>query len=150
MRRFSLLTLVFALALSSVAAAATAKTTLHGIRTPSGNITCLVIPGNPNLLHCTLGKASYATRLQSHCMTPSGAGVDWHGFDLTTNGKGGVSCSGGILYSPQSYQPSYLTLNYGHSWHRDGFNCLSRRSGLTCRNANGHGLALSRTTFRVW
>ena len=63
-----------------------------------------------NLLHCTLGKASYATRLQSQCMTPGGGGVDWHGFELTATGKGGVSCSGGILYSPESYQPSYSTL----------------------------------------
>ena len=139
-----------ALALASAAAAAPAKTTLHGIRTPSGNIKCLVIPGKPNLLHCTLGKASYATRLQSRCMTPGGGGVDWHGFELTATGKGGVSCSGGILYSPESYQPSYSTLAYGHSWQHGGFGCLSQRSGLTCRSATGHGLFLSRSSFRVW
>ena len=152
MRWLGLFAISLTLALGSTAGAAagSAKTTLHGIRTPSGNIKCLVIPGKPSLLHCTLGKASYATRLESRCMTPGGAGVDWHGFELAATGKGGVSCSGGILYSPERSQPSYSTLSYGHSWRHGGFSCLSQRSGLTCRSTSGHGLFLSRTSFRVW
>jgi hypothetical protein len=146
----SLLGICVTLALGSAAAAATAKTTLHGIRTPSGNIKCLVIPGKPNLLHCTLGKASYASRLQSQCMTPSGSGVDWHGFELTATGKGVISCSGGILYSPETYEPSYSALVYGHSWRHGGFSCLSLRTGLSCRNSSGHGLFLSRASFHAW
>ncbi len=152
MRWLGLFAISMTLALGSAAAApaGSAKTTLSGIRTPSGNIKCLVIPGKPNLLHCTLGRASYASRLQSQCMTPGGGGVDWHGFELTATGKGGISCSGGILYSPERYRPSYSTLIYGHSWRHGGFSCLSQRSGLTCRSGSGHGLFLSRASFRVW
>ncbi len=83
-------------------------------------------------------------------MAPNGAGVDWHGFTLSATGKGQLNCSGGILYNPSTQTPSYVTLPYGKSWQRGVFTCTSRLSGVTCRNRAGHGLFVSRQSWRVW
>ena len=126
-----------------------AATRLPGFRSPSGNIECLVLPRGRAIL-CTLGSADYARRLQARCMAPSGAGVDWHGFMLAATGKGAINCSGGILYNPTTQRPSYVTLAYGKSWRQGVFTCWSRISGVTCRNRSGHGLTVSRQSWRVW
>ncbi len=128
-------------------------TTLPGFRSPSQNISCLFVPGSGgggSRLLCTIARSAYGTSLQARCMAPSGAGVDWHGFELTTRRAGGISCSGGILYNPATQHPKYVTLPYGKTWQRAGFTCLSRITGITCRNRSGHGLFISRAAWRGW
>jgi len=133
-------------------------TTLPGFHSPSGNIKCLFVPGarydsgghGPSTMLCEIAHANYAKRLQDHCMGPIGAGVDWHGFDLTQAGKGGISCSGGFLDNPESQNPSYGNLPYGTSWRKGVFACRSRTSGVTCTNREGHGLFISRQSWRTW
>lgn len=144
-------TAVCAIALAGLASgAATAATRLAGFRSPSGNIACLLVPGPPGTLLCTLRHADYAAALQSRCMGPDGSGVDWHGFALTATGKGAVNCSGGILFSPGTQRPSYVTLPYGSTWRRGAFACSSRTTGVTCRTPAGHGLFVSRQRWRSW
>jgi hypothetical protein len=46
--------------------------------------------------------------------------------------------------------PVYRTLAYGESWQRGPFTCTSRVTGVTCRNRTGHGLFISRQTYRSW
>jgi hypothetical protein len=41
-------------------------------------------------------------------------------------------------------------LPYGQSWQRAGLTCLSEQSGVSCRNARGHGFTLSRAAQRVF
>jgi hypothetical protein len=144
--------LPFALSLLALcfAAQAPAATQLTGVRTPTGNIMCLRLSGQSGDLLCSIHHADYATRLQQRCMAPGGAGVDWHGFTLSPTGKGLVNCSGGILYDPATEHPMYATLAYGRTWSARPFRCVSQRTGLTCRNARGHGLFLSRATWRTW
>ncbi len=120
---------------------------LPGFHSPSGNIKCLYVSG---LIRCQIGRADYATTLQARCMGPEGQGVDWHGFELTASRKGGITCSGGILYSPDTQRPVYVNLPYGKSWRQGVFTCSSRLTGVTCRNKTGHGLFVSRQTWRVW
>lgn len=139
-----------ALCLLAVAVPAGAATQLPGIRTPTGNIRCLLLPGPSRSLLCTIGHADYASRLQAQCMSPNGAGVDWHGFTLSRTGKGLLNCSGGILYNPATQHPSYATLTYGRTRHVGAFTCTSRLTGLTCRNGRGHGLFVSRGSWRAW
>ena len=136
---------VAALALS---ATASAVNLLPGFRSPSGNIRCYVGPGTT--LRCSIAQASYARRLQERCLRPNGSGVDWHGFELGSSGKGAVTCSGGILYNPATQRPSYRLLPYGATWRHAGFTCTSRITGVTCRNAAGHGLFVSRGSWRAW
>lgn len=146
MPRIAIVLLTACLAAASSAAAA--KTPIPGVRTPSRNIECLYVPGRPSALRCDVHSSSYGTQLQSRCI--SQAGLDWHGFELAATTKGGVTCSGGILYSPDTQRPVYRTLPYGKAWKQGAFTCASARTGLTCRNGRGHGLFVSRQSWRVW
>ena len=129
---------------------AAATTPLPGIRSPTGNISCFLVSGGPELLLCSIAHASYANALQAKCMGPDGSGVDWHGFTLGPAKGAHINCTGGILYDNGKYRPSYRTLPYGTSWHRTTFTCRSRRTGVTCTNAGGHGVFISRESYRLW
>ncbi len=116
---------------------------LPGVRTPSHNITCAVTPA---ALHCDIVQAAYRTRLQSRCSAPP-TGLDWHGFELTPTRKGAVTCSGGVLVMGPV---TYATLAYGRTWRHGPYTCKSRLTGLTCTNRAGHGLFLSRASYRAF
>ena len=145
MLRASLATALCCLAAASPAGAAK---TPSGVRTPSLNISCLYVPGPAPSLHCDIRTSSYAKALQHRCTTR--AGLDWHGFELGLAHKGAVTCSGGILYNPDTQRPVYRVLAYGKTWRHGGFTCASAQTGLTCRNGHGHGLFVSRDSWRVW
>jgi hypothetical protein len=125
-----------------------ATTVLPGIRSPSGNIKCLFVPGPPATLLCSLAHADYASSLQAKCM--AGPSVDWHGFQLPATKHGAISCSGGILYNPSTQRPHYVTLAYGGVLRHAMFTCWSRTTGVTCQNRANHGLFISRQTWRTW
>jgi len=135
----------FALAASGAVAS---PSPIPGFRSPSGNIKCLYVPGRPGILRCEIRQADYAKTLQNRCM--AGPSVDWHGWELSPTGKALVTCSGGILYNPGSQKPTYVTLPYGKSWRQGAFTCISRITGVTCRNRAGHGLFISRQSWRAW
>jgi hypothetical protein len=42
------------------------------------------------------------------------------------------------------------TLGYGHTWKQGPLSCITRSSGLTCQNRDGHGFELSRERQRVF
>ena len=147
-RRLLLVALCAAALVLTGTAAATPP--LPGFRSPSGNISCFLVSGGPDLLLCSIAHSSYAAALQARCMHPDGSGVDWHGFALRPAKRGELTCTGGILYNPGKYRPKYVTLPYGKSWHRGAFTCESRRTGVTCRNPGGHGLFISRESWRLW
>ena len=121
--------------------------TIPGFRSPTGNIKCVFIPGRPAAMLCTIGRADYAKTLQSRCLGPNGAGVDWHGFILPAATKSQVSCSGGALYTQR---PRYITLAYGKTWRQKMFSCTSHFDGVNCSNPHGHGMFISRQTWRTW
>jgi len=120
--------------------------TLPGFRSPSGNIRCFVT-GGPVLL-CQIHQANYAAALQQRCITR--ADVDWHGFQLGRRGRGTVTCTGGILYNPDSQHPSNKVLQYGRTWRSGPFTCSSHRAGVTCTTRSGHGIFVSRERWRAW
>jgi hypothetical protein len=128
---------------------AVAKTILPGFHSPSGNIKCFYGPGRPAVLRCQIGQASYAGRLTAYCGSPP-IGVDWAGFELTPTRKGAVTCSGGVLYSPERQRPVFVNQPYGTTWKHGAFTCASERTGITCRNRTGHGLFISRASWRAW
>jgi len=156
-QRSAIVLAVVGVACSAAAAPAESSTRLPGFRSPSGNISCVFLPSavadnggrTPASLLCKIAQAAYAKQLQDRCMGPAGAGVDWHGFELSAARKGTIVCSGGALY-PGTDRPSYVTLPYGKTWRQKMFSCSSRVSGVNCSNPNGHGFFLSRQTWRVW
>jgi hypothetical protein len=148
---------VLLLTLGAVAPAAAAAT-LPGIVSPSGNIRCTYLPPAKDdtghllaaVLLCDIRQSSYAAELQDRCLNPNGqkgAGVDWHGFGLGPRTRGSLVCSGGLLVTKPA---KYATLAYGKSWRRGVFTCASRITGITCTNPAGHGLFVSRRSWRVW
>jgi hypothetical protein len=142
-KRLALALLVLATSAPALAA------DLPGFRSPSGNISCLFIPSGsghaPATILCKLAHADYAKALQSRCK-----GLDWHGFLLPAARKGAVNCSGGILYNPTTQHPSYITLAYGKTWRQKMFSCTVQVAGVTCSNRYGHGMFISRQTWRTW
>jgi hypothetical protein len=155
-RPLAFLLVAGACALCSATAATAA--TIPGFRSPTGNISCLFIPSAPTgsggrtpaTMLCTVKHAEYAKTLQARCLGPTGAGVDWHGFLLPAARKGAVSCSGGALYNPTTQHPSYVTLAYGKTWRQKMFSCTSASNGVNCSNPSGHGMFISRQTWRTW
>ena len=146
------LLLVTVLVLGGTASAS--ATNLPGFRSPSGNISCLYIPSaalgsgtgrTPATILCKLAHADYAKALQTGCK-----GLDWRGFSLPAARKGAVNCSGGILYNPTTQHPSYITLAYGRTWRQKMFSCTSAVDGVNCSNPRGHGMFISRQTWRTW
>ena len=129
-------------------AGAAFASTVPGIRTPSGNIRCVVPsprtdPRNHGGLWCRIDRAAYRGTLERGCT----GGLDWHGWVLSGNAAPEPVCSGGALWFGT---PRYTTLAYGRTWRRDGYACRSARVGLTCTNRAGHGLFVSRETWRSW
>jgi hypothetical protein len=139
------------LLVAAASAAAAPAAPLPGVRTPSGNIRCFVVPVRPtahsNLL-CTIQRASYVGALQRRCIAPP-TGLDWHGFQLPDRGRAHVVCSGGILYDGRD-RPALRTLAYGRVWRQGPYTCRSRLTGLTCTTRSGHGLFLWRVSWRAW
>jgi hypothetical protein len=133
----------------AVAPAASAKLTpLPGVVTPSGNIHCFYVPAKPAHLLCDITSAAYAGRAQNDCM--SRAGLDWHGWELYATRSATTVCSGGILYNTNRNRPVYRVVPYGGTWHFGAFTCVSRVTGLTCTTPKGHGIFLSRASWRGW
>jgi hypothetical protein len=145
-RRLFIVSLAFALFAGAAVAAR-----LPGVKTPSQNISCFYVPQRPtthgNLL-CTIKQAAYTRSLQARCIAPP-TGLDWHGFTLSDTKRGELLCAGGLMYDGRD-TPAFVTLAYGKTWRHRGLTCTSRVTGLTCTNAHGHGLFLSRASWRTW
>ena len=153
-RRLAAVLLVLGASALTFASLAGSATRLPGFRSPSGNISCLFVPSapldsgsgrTPATILCKLAHADYAQALQNRCK-----GVEWHGFSLPAARKGAVNCSGGILYNPTTQHPSYVTLAYGKTWRQKMFSCTSQLTGVNCSNTLGHGIFISRQTWRTW
>jgi hypothetical protein len=55
-----------------------------------------------------------------------------------------------ICISDTVYSNRAPFLRYGRTWRKGGFTCVSRRTGLTCRNLRRHGFFVSRSSWRVY
>jgi hypothetical protein len=122
--------------------------TLPGVTTPSRNIHCFYVPAKPAHLLCDIHQAAYNAREQDGCMAR--AGLDWHGWELAAAMRAQPVCSGGILYNSNRNRPVFRTLAYGNTWHFAAFTCTSRITGLTCTTSKGHGIFISRQSWRGW
>lgn len=123
-------------------------TPLPGVVTPSGNIHCFYVPAKPAHLLCDIHRSEYDAREQAACQARSG--LDWHGWEVYAARPATTVCAGGILYNSNRNKPVYRTLAYGRTWHFAAFTCVSRRTGLTCTSGKGHGVFISRESWRGW
>lgn len=109
---------------------------------PSQNIYCALISEEKKLLRCEIQSRLNPLPPQpyrGYCEFDWGAG-----FLLPQESKPEILC-----ISDTIGKSNYI-LSYGKTWSNSGFKCVSKRTGLTCNNSNGHGFFLSRNKWNVF
>jgi hypothetical protein len=131
MRAVGVVAAVAAFALPSAAGAA-----VH-FRTPSGNIGCYA---DRSSIRCDIARTDFRPPAQ-----PPSCEFDYgNAFQMSTTSRSRRIChSDTVLGGPR-------VLRYGETVRIGSFTCASRSSGLTCRNARGHGWFLSRQRVRLF
>lgn len=74
------------------------------------------------------------------------------GLDFTLNrtGKAKMACAG-FETSPYNEGEDFTrVLDYGKTLHGKGWSCVSKKTGLRCKNDAGHGFELNRRTYRLF
>jgi hypothetical protein len=106
-------------------------------QSPSGNIGCAL---TKKAVRCDIGQRSWKPPPK-----PTSCPVDWgNGVTLARRGRAQFTCAGDTVFHPDA-----RTLPYGKAIRRGRFRCVSRKSGMRCRNRrNGHGFLLSRERVR--
>jgi hypothetical protein len=105
--------------------------------TPSGNIGCGYSSGQgPRSLRCDI-----ASGLKPRPNRPKGCShLAWgDSYTMNVHGRAVLTCHGDTAIIKGS-----KVIAYGKTWRRGGFECRSRTTGLTCKNASHHGWFLSR------
>ena len=110
-----------------------------GFRSPSGNIVCIQ---NEVAVDCELRSTT-----NGRPPRPSSCRFDYGYRYRIYPGlpRGRRLCTSDALDGT-----GLRVLAYGRSWTRAGITCDSRRSGVTCRNRQGHGFFLSKARQRVF
>jgi hypothetical protein len=118
-----------------LASAGTAAAGIVSFRMPSKNIECAELTGARATLRCDIRSG-----VKPLPPKPASCEFDWGaGYVMGRRGWAHVSC-----VSDSVHDASARVLRYGTTWRRDGFFCVSRTTGLRCRNVAGHGFFLSR------
>jgi hypothetical protein len=146
MRPFAAVILTAAVA--AAGAWASAKTAIF-FETPSKNIVCVYIAaqGQQAALQCGVGSGLHppAPKPVPACTVTDAAS---NRVELGVTGRTHGFCSGDIGVLAELGRAPVLA--YGSTWRRGGLVCVSRSSGLECRNRDGHGFFLSRQSWHAF
>ena len=123
--------------------AAPAAADVFTFETPSENIQCSVgIGAEASDIFCTIINRQGPPALPR----PANCTSDW-GHEFRMNNRGPVQ----IICGPVSRnKDGFDRAEYGVTGQFGGFVCQSERTGLTCRNEDGHGFFLSRRSQVVF
>jgi hypothetical protein len=124
--------------------AATSALASPPFQMPSGNIRCTadVHNGQPSdIVGTMLARSGPSTTPR-----PPGCNDEW-GYTFELGGRGDVKAACG---GPITLDGGVQVLGYGRTWTLGGVICVSSKSGLECRNADGHGFFLSRARQSVF
>ncbi len=110
-------------------------------RMPSGNVSCVVTADESGaFLRCDLSENQ--ARIPK---PPQDCELDFgNAFALGLHGKATRLCAGDTVAG------GHPVLAYGQTWSSRGFTCLSRKQGVRCTNADGHGFELSRKQQKLF
>jgi len=113
----------------------------NAFRLPSGNIGCIYSDAS------VTGRASLRcdVRFGLRPVPRARCEQDWTGIVFPTASKPRSECAGDTAIDSRA-----RVIPYGGRWTRGGYTCLSQRIGLRCTRSNGHGLFLSRSSWRVY
>jgi hypothetical protein len=111
---------------------------LRAFRSPSSNLGCE--------LDATVARCDIAQRTWKSPPRPASCQLDYgNGLEVLPSGTGRFTCAGDTALNPQD-----PPLPYGRRSTIGSLSCLSEPSGITCRNAAGHGFAIARTAYRIF
>jgi hypothetical protein len=111
--------------------------------TPSGNIRCFATARQGGVVECSIDSGLKPPAPRGTC------DLDQNGLVLHADGGAAPDCRGDP--TPAGLDPKIPALAYGKIWHGLGvLVCISRVTGLTCRNSRGHGFFLSRERWRTY
>ncbi len=127
------------IAAACVLPASSALGTVVSFRTPSGNIGCVGETARAdNTVRCDIRLRNWSPPPR-----PRSCPLDWgQGLTLDRAGRARYVCAGDTALN------TGRTLAYGTRRRIGGIVCVSRRTGLTCTNAAGHGFTMSRDRVR--
>ena len=115
----------------------------EGFRSPTGNIHCQfsAMDGGASI-RCDLRQVSNRSFPR-----PRNCDLEWgQAFEISARATRGAP----LCYGDTAQDDRLPVLPYGQSWQRAGLACLSEQSGVSCRNARGHGFTLSRAKQSVF
>jgi hypothetical protein len=115
----------------------------EGFRSPTGNIHCqfFAIDGDA-VIRCDLRQVSNRSLPR-----PRDCDLDFgQAFEISGRATRGAP----LCYGDTVQDNGLPVLPYGQTWQRAGLTCLSEQTGVSCRNARGHGFTLSRAAQRVF
>ena len=120
---------------------------ISGFRMPSNQIHCMIVTneGNsePNGINCEINQTFVRTPVRPR---PPDCEYDWgHSFELGNDSNADLACVSDSVRSDDS-----PVLTYGSSIKAGKIVCSSEESGLTCKNARGHGFFLSRRGQKIF
>jgi hypothetical protein len=133
-------TVAFVLSASAGVSAALAQ---EGFRSPTGNIHCQFFAiENDAVIRCDLAQVSNRSMPR-----PRSCDLDFgQAFEIAGRANRGTP----LCYGDTVQDPRLPVLPYGQTFQRAGLTCLSEQSGVSCRNARGHGLTISRAKQSVF
>jgi hypothetical protein len=115
----------------------------EGFRSPTGNIHCQFHAiDNDAVIRCDLAQVSNRSFPR-----PRSCDLEWgQAFEISGRGTRGQP----LCYGDTVQDPRLPVLAYGQSWQRSGLTCISEQTGVSCRNARGHGFTLARAAQSVF
>jgi hypothetical protein len=115
----------------------------EGFRSPTGNIHCQFFATDGDaVVRCDLRQVSNRSFAR-----PRSCDLDFgQAFEISARGGRGTP----LCYGDTVQDNGLPVLPYGQTWQRAGLTCLSEQSGVTCRNARGHGFTVARAAQRVF
>jgi hypothetical protein len=109
--------------------------------TPSGRIGCAATT-DPTTLRCDTAFPTSFSKSDRKCEF----GDYGQAFLIEPEGEANAICAGDTVLSANDSR----TIGYGQTWLLGPYRCVSRKSGLTCENGEGHGVELSLESQRVF
>jgi hypothetical protein len=110
--------------------------------TPSRNIGCI---GDKTEVRCDIKQTSGTPPPR-----PANCEQDWgSAYSVRPTGKGRGVCAGDTVL-PSPGQAGVKVIAYGKSIRFGKITCISKKTGMTCRNTSAHGFTLSREAIRIF
>ena len=111
-------------------------------QSPTGNIGCMAITGDTAEIRCDLLELT-----PSFPNRPADCDLDWgDSFAIGADDRtGSLVCHGDTVFDPAA-----AILDHGITARFGPFTCASKKTGMTCTNAAGHGFAIARARQSVF